>query len=266
MVAANSYQLFTWQVWDAIIERTASVEAQRMHKATQVTRMHDVVAFLTEANLARNQHLLEFQGNVEKWAADHPRKVEMLEQQRTEDRVRMVGLEQQLAQAQSELQRMATAVPLPKTPAMLINPSSNHSPEPTWSLGDHGAARGTATHLVLGSPLNIGPRRQRPPAIPLTPPGWATVPPLQGPLASGGAGEGPPPTYRPPRRSPTTPSSPRTPSRLFRLPSPLTPRGPSPPGPTPQELTQVVANEVAHGVAEGLAHVQASSGPRGEAI
>jgi len=66
--------------------------------------MHDAVTFLTEANLARDQHLMEFQGNVELWAADHQRKVEMLELQRTEDRARMAGLEQQLAQAQDELQ------------------------------------------------------------------------------------------------------------------------------------------------------------------
>jgi len=42
-----------------------------MHEATQVARMHDAVAFLTDANLARNVNLMEFQGNVEKWAANH---------------------------------------------------------------------------------------------------------------------------------------------------------------------------------------------------
>jgi len=56
-----------------------------MHEATQVARMHDAVAFLSEANLTRNTHLMEFQGNVEKWAADHQQKVETLEKQRNED-------------------------------------------------------------------------------------------------------------------------------------------------------------------------------------
>jgi len=33
--------------------------------------MKDTAAFLGEANVARNQHLAVFQGNVEKWAADY---------------------------------------------------------------------------------------------------------------------------------------------------------------------------------------------------
>jgi len=36
---------------------------------------------------------MEFQGNVEKWAADHQKKVETLKQQRREDQGRMAGLE-----------------------------------------------------------------------------------------------------------------------------------------------------------------------------
>jgi len=116
MVTANAYQAFTRQVWEAIIEHTKTTEMQRMHEATQVARMHDAVAFLSEANLAQNVHLAEFQGNVERWAADHQRKVETLEQQRNEDRQRMIGLEQQLAKAQNELMRVATGVPLPATP------------------------------------------------------------------------------------------------------------------------------------------------------
>jgi len=71
MVAANAYQTFARQVWEAIIEWTQKAEVQRLHQATQVTQMHDAVAFLGEANLARNRHLVEFQGNVEKWAANH---------------------------------------------------------------------------------------------------------------------------------------------------------------------------------------------------
>jgi len=116
MVAANTYQAFPRQVWEAIIKRSKTEEVQRMHEATQVARMHDAVTFLLEANLTRNTHLMEFQGNVEKWAADHQQKVETLEQQRNEDQQRMAGLEQRLTQAQDELLRVATAVRLPATP------------------------------------------------------------------------------------------------------------------------------------------------------
>jgi len=131
--------------------------------------MHDAVAFLTEANQARNQHLLEFQGNVEKWAANHQQKVETLELQRAEDRTWMAGLEQQLARAQNKLQWMAATVLLPGTPAMRVQ----NSP-----LTDHGSPLGLTTRWAMGSPLGIGLRRQRPPAVPLTPPGWAMAPPL----------------------------------------------------------------------------------------
>jgi len=85
MVAANTYQTFTQQVWEAIIERSKTEEMQRMHKGTQVARMHDAVAFLSEANLTRNTHLMEFQGNVEKWPADHQQKVETFERQQNKD-------------------------------------------------------------------------------------------------------------------------------------------------------------------------------------
>jgi len=115
MVSANAYQAFSRQVWEAIIEHFKTSDLHRVHKATQVAQMHDVVAFLSEANLARNVHLMEFQGNMEKWAADHQKKVETLEQQRNEDQDRMAGLEQRLAQAQDELLPVATAVPLPAT-------------------------------------------------------------------------------------------------------------------------------------------------------
>jgi len=97
MVSANAYQAFTRQVWEAIIEHSKMSDLHRVHETTQVARMYDAVAFLAEANLARNVHLMEFQGNVEKWAADHQKNVETLEQQRNEDRDRMAGLEQRLA-------------------------------------------------------------------------------------------------------------------------------------------------------------------------
>jgi len=97
MVFTNAYQAFTRQVWETIIEYSKTSDLHRVYEATQVARMHDAVAFLSEANLARNVHLMEFQGNMEKWAADHQKKVETLAQQRNEDQDRMAGLEQRLA-------------------------------------------------------------------------------------------------------------------------------------------------------------------------
>lgn len=90
---ANVYQTFARQVWETIIDRTTEAEVQRLHQATQVARMHDAVTFLGEANLARNHHLAVFQGNVEKWAANHQSKVDDLEKGRKEDRKRLAKLE-----------------------------------------------------------------------------------------------------------------------------------------------------------------------------
>jgi len=185
MVAANTYQAFPRQVWEAIIKRSKTEEVQRMHEATQVAQMHDAVTFLLEANLTRNTHLMEFQGNVEKWAADHQQKVETLEQQRNEDQQRMAGLEQRLTQAQDELLRVATAVRLPATP------TTRTRPEPPTAQDQAGAH---LTRLALEGPLFRGlQRRGRPPAVPAE--------------EGGAGGNGSPP--RPPRR--TTPRSPSPP-------------------------------------------------------
>jgi len=174
MVAANAYQAFTRQVWEAIIERTATEEVQRMHQATQVALMHDTVAFLSEANLARNTHLAEFQGNVEKWTANHQQKVNVLEKQGNEDRKRMAELERQLAESRAELTRIATTVPLPASPQRRAQPE-------------------VLTHLTLGSPVLGGTeKRRRLPAIPAPP-------------ATGGGG-GQPPRGPPRRPAPPSPS------------------------------------------------------------
>jgi len=141
--------------------------------------MHDAVAFLSEGNLARNTHLAEFQGNVEKWAAIHQQKVEVRERQGNEDHKRMAELEQQLARAWEELTRVATTVPLPASPPRPVQPRA-------------------PTGLTLGSPLLGGTlRRQRPPAIPA-------------PLATGGGGGAQPP--RGPPREPAPPSPSPAPS------------------------------------------------------
>jgi len=82
--------------------------------------MHDTVAFLGEANVARNQHLAVLQGNVEKWAADHQQKVGSLEQQGQKDQERVARLEEQLDKVQEEIQKVAVAIPLCQTPTMPV--------------------------------------------------------------------------------------------------------------------------------------------------
>jgi len=206
--------------------------------------MHDAVVFLSEANLARNVNLMEFQGNVEKWAADHQRKVETLERQRNEDRDRMTGLEQRLAQAQDKLLRVATTVSLPATPVGRARPTPSPGPPPTRS--------------VLGSPLLGGTqrRRQRPAVVPVPLTAQATNPP-----------QGPPP--RPPRRgalpSPSPPPS-EDDNDLYER---NLPTGRPPPG--ARDLTQdqlatmLTPGEIAQLVGVGIAAAQAAGQPVREA-
>jgi len=99
MAAANAYQTFTRNVWLAIIERTNKSTERQVCQATQLVRVNDALAFLGEANTARNQHLATFQRNVELWAAQYQDKV--------------AGLEEELCQARAEIQRVAERIPLP---------------------------------------------------------------------------------------------------------------------------------------------------------
>jgi hypothetical protein len=69
-VTANAYQTFSRQVWQGIIEHTQETGLRQAHQATQLARLHDALAFLTETNVARNTHLATFQGNVEMWAGE----------------------------------------------------------------------------------------------------------------------------------------------------------------------------------------------------
>jgi len=245
MVSANAYQMFTRQVWEAIIEHSTTSDLHRVHEATQVARMHDAVSFLSEANLAQNVHLMEFQGNVEKWAADHQKKVETLERQRSEDQNRMAGLEQRLAQAQDELLRVATAVPLPTTPVKRTQPTLNPEALPT--------------PLMLGSALFGGAqhRRQRPPAVP------AASPPHR-PQGTGGAGRGGSPPRPPQERAPPSPSPPPSEDNNDLYERNL-PTGRPPPGarePTQDRLpTMLTPGEIAQLVGAGIAAAQAVGQP-----
>jgi len=174
-------------VWEAIIEHSKTEEVQRMHLATGVARMHDAVVFLSEVNLTRNMHLMEFLGNVEKLAADHQQKMETLEKQWNEDQGRMAELERRLTQSQDELLQVATAVPLPATPTARTRPELPAAPD---------LAVASLNRLTLGGPLLGGfQRQQRPAAVPAN--------------KGGAGGNGSPP--RPPRRtalpSPSLPPS-----------------------------------------------------------
>jgi hypothetical protein len=66
--AANAYQTFSREVWQAIMERTTEADLRANHQATQVARLNDAVAFLSEANMARNHNQSEFSVQVQNWA------------------------------------------------------------------------------------------------------------------------------------------------------------------------------------------------------
>ena len=253
-VAANAYQSFTRNVWQAIIERTQESNERQMCQAMQLARINDTLSFLGEANVARNQHLANFQGNVEIWAAAH------------QDRV--AALERQLQEARAEIQQVVARIPLPATP------ERRPSPPPAWrsppAATNTSAPSKAPTPPVLGSLLHLIPgpptRRIRPPAVPTTPemrkwldqlrcPPSGPVTPVRPTTVGGGitpprptrgVPAGPPPPSSPPS-SPSSPPSgppsepPRPPFRRFRDPSP--PRNPVPTI-TTQDLVQLVAEGV----------------------
>jgi len=100
--AANAYQNLAQQVWQEIFDRTNETDLRQTHQGTQLARLHDALAFLTEANTARSWHLTLFQKNVEEWAQGH--------------QARVVTREQRLAQAQEEIRKVAVQVALPTMP------------------------------------------------------------------------------------------------------------------------------------------------------
>ena len=100
--AASAYQAFTRDVWQAIIDRTQEGGQQQINQATQIARVNDALAFLTEANTARSEHLVRFQGNIETWAANHQDQVDFLQKQ--------------LREAQEEIRKVAARIPLPESP------------------------------------------------------------------------------------------------------------------------------------------------------
>ena len=242
--AANAYQTFTQEVWQAIIAHSSEAVDKQRGQITQLVRINDAVAFLGEANVARSQHLAAFQGDVERWATDY------------DNRVR--HLEGQLQNAQEEIKKVADRVPLPRTqtPSPLwrspVRPTTSSLVDALQQL----KAGPTAPQPAPGgpqNPLNPSPRRRRPPAIPKSPLGSplfqtrrprspaAPFPPLQPLFFGGGA---PPP--RPPHR-------------------PLPPATPSPPD---QRQTEPLlsAADLVRLVAQGVALAQRREEPRPERV
>jgi len=157
--AANVYQSLARDIWQAIIKRTQESNKRQICQATQLAGVNNALSFLAEANAARNQHLGNFQGNVELWAIAH------------QDRLSI--LEWQLQEARAEIQRIATRIPLPPTPVR--QPVTTEAP--AWRSPRHPINTSTpmeppSNSLVLGSPLRLSrapTQHIQPPAVPTMP-------------------------------------------------------------------------------------------------
>jgi len=202
--AANTYQSLARDVWQAIIERTNEANERQTCQATQLAWVNDTLSFLGEANMARNQHLANFQGNVELWTAAHQKRV--------------ATLEKQLREARMEIQLVATRILLPTTPIH----RQISTGQPVWSSPIHptstSALSAPPSQPALGSPLHLNPapvtRRNRRLALPTTPdirqrmeqlrrPPSPQPPPPEPAVTTGGA-----PPVSPPGSSSGPPSGP----------------------------------------------------------
>jgi len=144
--AATAYQAFAQNGWGAIIERTQEATQKQAGQATQLTQLNDFISFLAEANVARSQHLANFQGNVELWAEEHQKRVGYLEQQ--------------LLEARQETQRQAVA--LHQLAAQI---RSRDSASPGSGIGSHHARTrsmaqsGPTIQVQFGQRPSTTPRR-----------------------------------------------------------------------------------------------------------
>jgi len=239
--AASAYQAFAHNVWGAIIERTQEADQKQVGQATQLTQLNDSISFLAEANVARSQHLANFQGNVELWAEEHQKRAD-------EQQQRVEYLEQQLQEAREEarrqaeaLQLLATRIPVPETPRPPAPASGAPSPEPApW----RSPVRATTSSLVdalqqlsAGPSGSPSPNPQRPPVPPrpvrrIRPPALSPSPERIPMFGEGGMPPRPPHRPLPPPPSPSPPPSPRPAQRTL----------------TTEELARTVARAVAEGV------------------
>jgi len=241
---ASAYQAFAHNVWGAIIERTQEADQKHVGQATQLTRLNDSISFLAEANVARSQHLANFQGNVELWAEEHQKRAD-------EQWQRVEYLEHQLQEAREEarrqaeaLQLLATRIPVPETPRPPAPASESPPPEPTpWRSPVRATTSSLADalqQLRAEPPGSPSPDTQRPPVPPRPvrrnrPPAVSPAP-ERNPMFGGG---GMPP--HPPRRP---------------LPAPPSPSPPPTPRPAQRTLTtEELARTIARAVAERVAAV-----------
>jgi len=233
--AANAYQTFTREVWQAIIDRTDEAAAKGVGHATQLARINDAISFLGEANVAQSQHLATFQGNVEIWAANYENRVETLERL--------------LHTAQEEIRKVADRVPLPESPGR--NLPHPQSPTPPWRSPVRPSTSSLAEALQQ---LKAGPTGPQPPPVdprrPLVPPRSRTRPPAV-PVT--------PPPLRSPlfQRTPRPPPPPRSPLFLGGGPPPRPPHRPLPPPPPPSPpRAPVTTEDLIRLVAEGVTLAQ----------
>jgi hypothetical protein len=161
------------------MEQTTETDLRAIHRATQVARLHDAVAFLSEANIARQANLTTFTDQVSQWATRQNEATARLQQELVDARVQIDQLAAQRAQ-----------VPLPNSRS--ATPASQPAPinAPTY---------------LQGAP----PRPPRSASIR----GWFSTPSVRSPSPPDtlppnfGANGGSPP--RRPRREARSPSPPR---------------------------------------------------------
>jgi hypothetical protein len=210
MRAANAYQTFSREVWQAIMERTTETDMRSNHQATQIVRLNDAMAFLTEANAARNHQLSEFTAQVSDWA--------------TRQNAATLRLQQELADTQRRLQQLAdqrAQVPLPPTissaPSTLRGEPTPQERPPTYLLGPPQRSQPTAPE-VTSPPVLTTPQREHLRDLLRQPPGSISplrleTPPL--PPSIGGRGGPPSPPHGGNQRRGRSPSPPRRPPPNF---------------------------------------------------
>jgi len=240
--AATAYQAFAQNVWGAIIERIQEATQKQTGQATQLARLNDSISFLAEANIARSQHLANFQGNVELWAEEHQKRVEYLEGQLLEAR-------QETQRQAAVLQQLAAQIRIPETPLPPAQASGRSTPDPeAWRSPAPPSTSSLASTLqqLRAGPTDERSTRIQRPTVPPRPDRRTRRPalspsPLRPPMFGGG-GEPPRPPNRPlPPPPPPSPPPRSRPNSAMPLPARRTL--------TTEELARTMASAVAEGMA-----------------
>jgi hypothetical protein len=210
MRAANAYQTFSREVWQAIMERTTEADPRANHQATQIVRLNDAMAFLTEANAARNHQLSEFMAQVSDWASCQNAATLHLQQELADTQRRL----QQLADQRAQVPLPSSSTPVPSTPRGEPTPERQHL---TYLQGPLQRNQQTA-RVVNSPPVLMSPERDRLRDLLRSQPG--TISPLQLgmlplPPSIGGRGGPPSPPHGGDRRRGRSTSPPRRPQPNF---------------------------------------------------